>query len=169
VSQNIGFISDDEVESYFVAADVVVIPYVDIFQSGVPFLAFSFGLPVIATDVGSLREDVTRETGILCRPKDPTDLAHAIVRFYQSGLFGDDAVRARIRSVAAEKHSWDIVSERTKAVYASLSGERDDRPFVCSTTEHEQHTSSRCREIGQPPRTTRRCGSRERTQNPTRA
>ena len=52
------------------ASDAVVIPYVDIFQSGVPFLAFSFGLPVIATDVGSLREDVTSETGLLCRPRD---------------------------------------------------------------------------------------------------
>ena len=35
-----------------------IVPYVQIFQSGVPFLAYSFGLPVIATDVGSLRQDI---------------------------------------------------------------------------------------------------------------
>jgi D-inositol-3-phosphate glycosyltransferase len=121
VIQHIQFISDDEVEVYFKAADAVVIPYVDIFQSGVPFLAFSFGLPVIATDVGSLREDVTSDTGLLCRPCDPGDLVRAIREFYGSGLHRDSAAAAvRIREVASERHSWRIVAERTTAVYASL-------------------------------------------------
>jgi hypothetical protein len=35
-----------------------------IFQSGVPFLSYSFGLPVIATDVRSLRNDIIEEDGI---------------------------------------------------------------------------------------------------------
>ena len=35
-----------------------MLPYTHIFQSGVLFLGYSFGLPVIASDVGSLREDV---------------------------------------------------------------------------------------------------------------
>ena len=69
----------------------MVIPYVDIFQSGVPFLAFSFGLPVIATDVGSLREDVTSETGLLCKPRDPADLARAITDFYRGELHQDSS------------------------------------------------------------------------------
>jgi hypothetical protein len=50
-------------------ADAVVIPGGRHLQSGVPFLAFSFGLPVIATDVGSLREDVTSETGTAVHSK----------------------------------------------------------------------------------------------------
>ncbi len=48
-------IPDEEVEVYFKAADILIIPYTQIFQSGVPFLGYSFGVPVIATDVGSLR------------------------------------------------------------------------------------------------------------------
>ena len=54
----IQFIPDEEMELYFKAADVLVLPYKEIFQSGVLFLAYSFGLPVIATDVGSFREDI---------------------------------------------------------------------------------------------------------------
>ena len=54
VARIVRFIPEIEVEIFFKAADVVVIPYVQIFQSGVPFLSYSFGLPVIATDVGSL-------------------------------------------------------------------------------------------------------------------
>jgi D-inositol-3-phosphate glycosyltransferase len=116
------FIADDEVEPYFVAADAVVIPYVDIFQSGVPFLAFVFGVPVIATDVGSLREDVTGETGLLCRPRDPADLARAIKEFYQEEKYwASCVVRARIRRFVRESHSWEAVGERTKAVYVRLA------------------------------------------------
>ena len=124
VVQKIRFIPDDEVETYFKAADAVVIPYVDIFQSGVPFLAFSFGLPVIATDVGSLREDVTSETGLLCKPKDPADLARVIAAFYRSALHREpDRAQERIRGLAAERHSWETVVDRTRAVYASLAAE----------------------------------------------
>ena len=48
----IQFIPDEEMEIYLKAADVLVLPYKEIFQSGVLFLAYSFGLPVVATDVG---------------------------------------------------------------------------------------------------------------------
>ena len=48
------FIADADVELYFKAADVLVLPYKDIFQSGVLFLGLTFGLPVVASDVGSL-------------------------------------------------------------------------------------------------------------------
>jgi glycosyltransferase involved in cell wall biosynthesis len=58
VIQRIHHVPDEEAELYFKAADVLVLPYTHIFQSGVLFLAYSFGLPVIAADVGSFHEDV---------------------------------------------------------------------------------------------------------------
>jgi glycosyltransferase involved in cell wall biosynthesis len=71
IIQHVRFIPETEVEVYFKAADVVVIPYIEIFQSGVPFLSYSFGLPVIATDVGSFRNDIVEaKTGFLCRRTD---------------------------------------------------------------------------------------------------
>ena len=125
VTQRIHFIADDEVEHYFTAADAVVLPYVNIYQSGVPFLAFSFGLPVIATDVGSLREDVTQDTGLLCKPRDPADLARALTTFYENGFHkSHEEVTARIRRFVAEGHSWDVVAARTAAVYGSLARHR---------------------------------------------
>jgi D-inositol-3-phosphate glycosyltransferase len=144
VIRNIRFIPDDEVENYFKAADAVVIPYLDIFQSGVPFLAFSFGLPVIATDVGSLHEDVTNETGFLCRPKDPADLARAIAEFYESELHQHrDRARVRIRTFASERHSWAVVAERTRAVYANLTRDRRGPNPVCSRAGQKP---SKCQE-----------------------
>ena len=65
------FIPVDEVETYFAAADCLVLPYKKIFQSGVIFLAYRFGLPIIATDVGSFHEDVIDGvTGFICKPDD---------------------------------------------------------------------------------------------------
>ena len=147
VAQTVRFIPDDQVEPYFTAADAVVIPYVDIFQSGVPFLAFSFGLPVIATDVGSLREDVTHESGLLCRPKDPADLARAITDFYRSGRYwASSEVRTRIRRVAEHRHSWVTVSEQTKAVYSNLLPARGSLAFTTSNSQPPQEAPSKCQE-----------------------
>jgi glycosyltransferase involved in cell wall biosynthesis len=121
VIQRIRFIPDEEVEHYFKAADGVVVPYVNIFQSGVPFLAFSFGVPVIASDVGSLRDDVVDETGLLCKPRDPVDLAQTIDRFFQSELYWDlEGHRDRIRRFASQHHSWTKVGELTMAAYGRL-------------------------------------------------
>jgi D-inositol-3-phosphate glycosyltransferase len=113
------FIPEAEVEIYFKAADVVVIPYVEIFQSGVPFLSYSFGLPVIATDVGSLRNDIIEaETGFLCRPKDTADLARAIRNYFASDLYQDlDQHRHMIREFANERNSWAKVGEIVSGIY----------------------------------------------------
>jgi D-inositol-3-phosphate glycosyltransferase len=126
VIERIGFIPDGEVELYFKGADVVILPYVDIFQSGVPFLAYSFGLPVIATDVGSLREDVVEgKTGFICKPRDPVDLANKIECYFSSELYRRlEARRQEIRAFANEKYSWTKVGETTQAVYRSLLPER---------------------------------------------
>jgi glycosyltransferase involved in cell wall biosynthesis len=123
IIEKIEFIPDTEVELYFKAADVVVVPYVDIFQSGVPFLAYSFGLPVIATDVGSLRDDIIEgETGFICRVCDPIDLAKSIESYFNSELYRKlDARRQQIRDFASAKHSWTTVGEITRDVYRRLS------------------------------------------------
>jgi glycosyltransferase involved in cell wall biosynthesis len=121
--QSIQFIPDDKIEIYFKAADALVLPYTHIFQSGVLFMAYSFGLPVIATDVGSFSRDViTGTTGYLCPPADVPGLARAIETYFASDLYGHPSEsRASIRSLAHSGHSWDIVGARTKALYASLA------------------------------------------------
>jgi glycosyltransferase involved in cell wall biosynthesis len=116
------FIPDEETEVYFKAADLLVLPYKDVYQSGVLFLAHSFGLPVLAADVGSLKDDIVEgKTGLVFRPEDPSDLAKAIERYFASDLYADlDARRPEIQDYANERHSWDVVGQMTMKVYADL-------------------------------------------------
>jgi glycosyltransferase involved in cell wall biosynthesis len=117
------FIPDEEMELYLKAADVMVLPYNSIFQSGVLFLGYSFGLPVIATDVGSFREEIVDgRTGFLCRPGDPTDLAKGIETYFGSDLYRSlDRTRREIRNHANIHHSWAAVAELTRNAYAKLA------------------------------------------------
>jgi len=116
------YISDEETEVYFKAADVLVLPYRYIYQSGVLFLGYSFGLPVLASDVGSLKEEIIEgETGFVFKPEDPADLARAIDRYFSSDLFANlSSRRQKIEEFATRHHSWDIVGQLTINAYSEL-------------------------------------------------
>ena len=101
------FIPDEEAELYLKAADVLALPYNDIFQSGVLFLAYSFGLPVVATDVGSFREEIVEgATGYLCKPADPADLATAIEAYFTSDLYRNLGTRRQEIKDYADLHAF---------------------------------------------------------------
>ena len=128
------FIPDDVTEVYFKAADVLVLPYTQIYQSGVLFLGYGFGLPVLAADVGSLKDEIVEgKTGFAFKPQNPVDLENAIERYFASDLYRDlNSRRQKIRDLAAEQHSWDVVGRATMSVYADLlrktySGNLSDR------------------------------------------
>lgn len=116
------FIPDHETEVYFKAADALVLPYKDVYQSGVLFLGHSFGLPVLAADVGSLKDDIVEgQSGFVFRPEDSGDLARAIETYFASELYRElETRRPIIKAYAEQKHSWDVVARTTMAVYAGL-------------------------------------------------
>ena len=116
------YIPDDETEVYFKAADVLALPYRHIYQSGVLFLGYSFGLPVLAADVGSLKDEIVEgKTGFVFRPEDPMDLARAIEQYFASDLFLElNSRRQEIINYTEERHSWDVVGQMTMRIYAGL-------------------------------------------------
>ncbi len=119
VISRIQFIPDNEMELYLKAADVLVLSYKEIFQSGVLFLAYSYGLPVVATDVGSFREEIVEgKTGFLCKPGDVEDLAGTLEKYFASELYRELRTRRQeIREYAFRVHSWDAVAELTRKAY----------------------------------------------------
>lgn len=122
------FVPDEETEIYFKAADVLVLPYLHVFQSGVLFLGYNFGLPVIASDVASMKDDVVQGvTGWSVPPRDANALAGALARHFSSDLFLTlPATRPRIRAFAHERYSWATVAAITMGVYGTLAPSQID-------------------------------------------
>ena len=118
---NIEYIPDADTEIYFKVADVLALPYTEVFQSGVLFLGYSFGVPALVADVGSLKDDILEgQNGFVFTPRDAADLARAIETYFASDLFRNLAERrCAIREHAARTHSWDTVAEMTRTVYQS--------------------------------------------------
>lgn len=78
------FIPNEDVGTYFSAADVLVLPYASASQSGVVPAAFGYCKPVISTEVGGLPEVIKHgKTGMLCPPSDPKALSKSIIEFYK--------------------------------------------------------------------------------------
>ncbi len=104
-----GFVPDDTVEDYFLAADVAVLPYISATQSGIVQIAYNYDLPVITTDVGGLPEVVhDGRTGYIVPPGDSAALAAAVARFFDEDRAADFGA-----AVAQEKqkYSWDRMAE----------------------------------------------------------
>jgi D-inositol-3-phosphate glycosyltransferase len=122
VIRRIEHVPDEDIELYFKAADVLVLPYTHVFQSGVLFLGYSFGLPAIVTDVGSLTEEILAgETGFVCKPRDASDLAETVREYFDSQLFRNlENRRADIKAYANDRYSWDKVATITTGVYSWL-------------------------------------------------
>jgi D-inositol-3-phosphate glycosyltransferase len=124
VIERIEHVPDEQTELYFKAADVLILPYTCVFQSGVLFLGYSFGLPVIAADVGGLKEEIIEgKTGFVFKPQHSPDLAKTIRRYFTSELFRElESRRPKIKAYANERYSWDKVARITTSVYANLLG-----------------------------------------------
>jgi glycosyltransferase involved in cell wall biosynthesis len=116
------YIPVEEVETYFAAADCLVLPYKRIYQSGVIFLAYHFGLPIIATDIASFREDIIDGvTGYICKPDDAADMAEKLHTFFKSDLFRRrEQTRKRIIELAEQKYSWSAIAGQTYEVYTRI-------------------------------------------------
>ena len=105
-----GYIPDREVENYFAAADLVVLPYESATQSGIVQIAYAFEKAVVVTDVGGLPEVVRDgETGFVVEARNPQALAAAIIRYFTEGR--RDEFRENIRAHAAE-FSWERLAEK---------------------------------------------------------
>lgn len=77
------FVPDEDVVPLFIASDIFVMPYKHIDQSGVLFMALSTGLPLVVTDVGSLKDYISPGS-IAVPPNSPYEFSAAIIELLGS-------------------------------------------------------------------------------------
>jgi glycosyltransferase involved in cell wall biosynthesis len=104
-------------------ADLVVLPYRNIEQSGVLYTALAFGRPLVLSSVGGFPEIAERAAARLVPPEDPGALAEAL-----GDLLTDRAAREGLGAAAAEAaattYSWKRIGEQTMDLYRDLLGPR---------------------------------------------
>lgn len=122
------YIRNEEVETYFAASDVVVLPYRSATQSGIAQIAFCFGRPVIVTRVGGLPEAVQEgETGLVVPAEDPAALSRALVRFFETDLA--EHMRPHVQH-AAGAFSWQAMVDTVHDLAATLGVPRESAATV---------------------------------------
>lgn len=83
------FIGENEVSSFFSAADLIVQPYRSATQSGVTQIAYHFGKPMLVTNVGGLGEIVKDgQCGYVVNP-DPQSVSAAISDFFTNNRYDE--------------------------------------------------------------------------------
>ena len=82
-----GYVDAAAVPGLFCDVDALVLPYRSASGSLNACLAFEHGVPVVATRVGTMPDDVRDGVdGILCEPDDVASLTGALHRFYADGV-----------------------------------------------------------------------------------
>jgi glycosyltransferase involved in cell wall biosynthesis len=113
------FVPDGQVAALFRRADLAVLPYREIDQSGVLFTALGFGVPLVLSDVGGFPDIAAAGAAELVSPGDPAELHDAI-----AGLLDDPSRRATLAMAALrladESHGWDAIARAHIELYESL-------------------------------------------------
>lgn len=123
VHLDIRYIKEDEAELYYIASDLVVLPYRRIYQSGVLLMAMSHARTVVASDLPGMAEVVTDGVdGFLFRRGDSSDLARVIIRALE-GLSSSE-VACRGKDLMERKYSWSAIAEQTRSAYEDVLQER---------------------------------------------
>jgi glycosyltransferase involved in cell wall biosynthesis len=113
------FITDSELPAYFARADLVVLPYREIDQSGVLFTALAFGRPLLLSAVGGFPELAATGAARLVPPGDPDALANELAR-----LLGDpdglQRMASAARAAAEGPYSWAAIAKEHLRLYERL-------------------------------------------------
>jgi glycosyltransferase involved in cell wall biosynthesis len=114
------FVAEDQIPAYFRRADIVVLPYKEIDQSGVLYTALAFGKAMILSDVGGFTELAnTHGAARLVAPQDPEGLAGVLTELLENPRARSDLSSAALQA-AQGPYSWDRIAEQTASLYQRL-------------------------------------------------
>ncbi len=112
------YISDERVSDFFSAAEACVLPYKSATQSGITAISHHFNLPIIATDVGGLKESIEHEkTGLIVAQPDAHLIAQSIARYLNESMKQEMSQRIEAEK---EDNSWENFANRLVEFSKSL-------------------------------------------------
>jgi D-inositol-3-phosphate glycosyltransferase len=117
------FIPDSEIQCYYTASDLVMVPYTNISESGVLRYAMTCGRPVLCSDLKEFGETVIHgKTGFVFRNGDHEDLAKKTIAALSDPTI--EEIGQNGRKAIANKYSWAGIAMETRKIYYELIGKR---------------------------------------------
>lgn len=113
LTQTAEFFPDEVLQLFFNAADVMVLPFVDMLTSGSAIAAMSFARPVIAPGIGCLPELLDDSSGIIYDARSGDGLERAMTEIRERDL----PAMSECAFQRAKALSWESIAENTLAAY----------------------------------------------------
>jgi glycosyltransferase involved in cell wall biosynthesis len=114
------FIPVTEVAKYFIASDVVVLPYRRVTHSGIPHLAYTFGRPIIASNVGDFEEVIEEgKSGFVLYSNTHENLSEKIIQAFSDKPKLEEMGKYA-RNFCATKSTWKDSAESLIPVYQKM-------------------------------------------------
>ncbi len=117
VEMNIGYIPNDKVWDYFNNTNIVVLPYREIYQSGVLLMAMSYGRAVLTSNIRAFADVINdKENGLLFESDNSESLAEKIEYIYNN----KETLRQleeRSTEFVKTEYDWDVSAKKIKQVY----------------------------------------------------
>ncbi len=125
VKSFIKFIPEEEVDDFFAASDLVVLPYLKFeAQSGVLLRAYAHRKPVVVSNVGAMGELVVSDkVGLTVEPGAAEPLAEAVTNV----LGSLDKFQSHYSSELEEKYSWKHIAELTLRSYQAAISDKSEK------------------------------------------
>jgi len=115
-------ISDEEYRRLFLDSDVLFMPLESATANNVALEGTAFGLPVVSTDLASLKVYLPDEGCFLVKGNNPAEFAAILTRLADdAGLGGRAAIHARRRT---EELSWSNIIRRYENFYTQIVNDR---------------------------------------------
>lgn len=120
------YISINEIEGVFKSADIVVLPYLSVSQSGVLSLALYFRKPVVVTNIFAEAPIVHKKMGLVVKPGKPKELADSILYLLKNKDIAKKYGEAGYKFI--EKHrSWEKVAKKMHAIFCKCLNKKSIR------------------------------------------
>jgi glycosyltransferase involved in cell wall biosynthesis len=111
-------IDEEKLRTLYRASDLVVLPLLDCTANNTLLEGLSCGVPVITSDVGSVRDYADTTCAVFTEPGDADSMVAELM-----ALLNNDTLRERM-SIAARQRAlqfdWKHVAQKMQAIYAGL-------------------------------------------------
>lgn len=111
-------LSDQALVRAYQSSKIAIFSFRDATANNALLEAMACGLPVVATDVGGVRDYLTPDEGFLCEPANPAMFAEAVLNVLKNPLLASQMSQAsRLRAL---QYDYRTTAEKMQRVYAQV-------------------------------------------------